>query len=339
MKRLVCLLALSLGAPMARAQSVSKTDPMRLLPLGSRHIFRPAPREWTAKVQYLRPRRYQGKVNGLIVLDASQKPDLKTDWRQVRYFDTASEKDPSKFRKLLTLQADGRPDSETDRDGRQQFIRTFRRDGTVGFYEQIQTDRYKAIAAWSVSPDKKWMSAFSGGTGDLIQWDDKGGHIHIWFFDGDAYLSKKAESKETVEESLVLPKGEALTITKTGEMLSYQHEFWFKDFGKPIRAQVGDFHIDGTNGSLVGDSFPEDDIKKHIRASYPRIYISYRRRGEKPDAKLMQQLEKDYLTRRAEFMGNYGQVLRKAGQSWESLGLQDIQTPHLGNNAGKTQIP
>lgn len=311
------------GAPTevaAPAQAVP--DPMLLLPENSRHIFLPAPRVWTAKTDYLQP---QGGNAGFIVLQAPAKPDLKTDWRQISYFDDPQEKDANQFRKILRFRPSGQLALEADRTSTQQFDRTFYRDGSIASYEFLSG--VKRVAGYSVSPDRKIIMHFAQGKGDLIQWHEaKGAYIHTWYSHGDPYLIKTYEQEQCIRTELNIPQIGELVVTGEEEKLFLfsLHENWIKQPNKPISAQVNYYYINGKDGSLGKYDFPDDEIKKRIREVSPHRVSRPR---PPPSPELLQQLEADYLSRRAGFLSQYEAVLRDAGQSWQSLGLESVLTP------------
>lgn len=304
-------------------QDKTALDPMRLLPESSRHVFRPAPRQWAKKVEFL---RLQPGGGAFIVLQPSDKPNPKTDWRDVRYFHSATE-DDNKLRKIERFRPDGSLAEKIDRTGDEQFDLRFDRQGQAVFYDHLIGR--KRIAGWSVSPDGKTVTHFSRGDGNWIEWDETGsGFTRNWVDGGDFFLIQKTRAGRLLQTTLLLESGAQLQITPTGEELNLwsQHERWGKKTGAPVWAQIDDYRINGKDASIVKDDFPDDEVKRHIRAAQPQMFL---RSGppRKRDPLLQQQLEADYLQRRAAFISNYEVTLRSAGQSWKSLGLESAMSP------------
>ncbi len=169
------------------------------------------------------------------------------------------------------------------------------------------------------------MSHFSGGHGDWIEWDESGSKwTHNWVHDGYSYLIKKGESGSSVETRLIAAKMGELQISKTGEELTMfsLHERWRKPSGEPILAHIDDYYINAKDASFIKNTFPDDEIKRHIRAVQSHTFFSGPSR--KRDPLLQKQLEADYLQRRAQFLSEFKAVLKSADQSWESLDLKHI---------------
>lgn len=79
------------------------------------------------------------------MLGTAEQPNLKTDWRQISYFDNPREKDSNNFRKSLRFRPDGSLALEIARTPTEGFYRRFARDGTVVSYEHLRG--YKRVAA------------------------------------------------------------------------------------------------------------------------------------------------------------------------------------------------
>jgi hypothetical protein len=316
----------SISRGVAAPRGVAATsNAMALLPASSRHVFGAAPRSWTRKVEYL---RLQSNKVAFIVLDSSTRPNGKTDWRQVSYFDNPREKDPNGFRKIRRFRPDGTLALEIDRTATEQFDRTFAPDGTVISYEHLRG--YQRIARYDFNLKTKKVSHFSGGHGDWIERDEGGSEwTHNWVHGGNFYLIKKGESGRIVETRLIVAGKGEVQISATGEKLFLfsLHERWHKPNGQPVSAQIDDYHINGEDASVVKNNFPDDEIKRRIRASQTSLISRFRFRGgplRKRDPGLQQQLEKDYLQRRARFLTEYEAVLKSASQTWDSFGLKRL---------------
>ncbi len=332
-------ICIGVGAQASSAATAPATaDPMTLLPANSRHTFAPVPKGGTVRIEYLRSqddsRRFAKRQpadkkaktitfeGAFIVVEASDKPDLTTDWKQLSYFDKPRA-ESGETNKLLRFRPDGSLALEIDYNSKDQYSREFYPDSSLASYEL--TIGNKLVAAFSINPNDKSISYFAGGNGDFIKSQDaKDDFTHDWYVNGDLYLSRIYKAGNIVQTRLIIPQSGELSINSEQEDLSLydQNEFWFKTPNQPVRAQVNDYYINGKDGSLVKSNFVDDEVRKRIREmSGPRY------RPFNPSPAFLQQLEEDYLSRRAGFLGDYAKILKDAGQTWQGLELKSVLTP------------
>ncbi len=319
-----------------------------------RHEFSKIDPAWEAKTKFLRPQSLYYKSlspqehsqsemisfealplqlgdDAFIVVNGTVKRNAKTDWKTVSYSEKLPAKAEGTLRKKLCYSPNGRLVAESDVSATDTFSRRFATDGSVVAYEH--TVGTKSDAGWSISPDRKTVSHFEGGEGDWIEWSDKAGDFtHFWYHEGTAYLVENFQNGKRLSANLGSPQDGYLRTSLKGEELNLfsLHEVWSKTPNTPVQAQVMDFYGDG-KGHILPFHVTDDEVKKHIRSRWPRFFSGSQSallHEQQQRKAIQQQLEGDYLHRRADFLVSYEKVLRAAGQTWHSVGLDDLSPHH-----------
>lgn len=298
-------------------------------PVASPHAFYPPHPDWIKKVDYLKDNP-DGEGYDVVPLKMPLQ-SLKRYHREVSFFRSKADQKAGHPCKILQYNPKGYLEEDFEDVGTDQFDRFLNVDGSVCSYTHFRVkDGSKFVDQWldgySVSPVRKTVSRFSNGNGDLIVWDkDEQTYKHTWYYEGEAYLQQKRVHGQVREQSLSLPSYGDFWWRPRQERLFFEHESWTKEKGKPLSAQVMDSYIDIDTGRMIQESVPDDPIKQRIRQFFSSTDLSLTEQERKA---MMAQLVKDYATRRAAFMAAYGERLTQAGQSWQSLGLEDIREGH-----------
>lgn len=303
----------------------------------SPHAFQPPRANWIKKVDYLKDYvDREGHTEGYTVVHPQGSlPSLKRYHREVSFFRSQADQKAGEFCKILRYNPKGYLEEDFEDTGTDRFARSLNADGSVCSCTHFRVkygDKavYQALDGYSVSPVRKTVSRFSNGNGNLIVWDrDEQAYQRTWYYEGAAYLEQKRVHGQVWEQRLSLQSNGDFWWRPRQETLFFEDEAWTKEKGKPLSAQVMDSYSDAKTGQMIKENVPDDPIKQRIRQLWFFGWWSPpARERERMRKELLAQLEKDYATRRAAFMAAYGERLTQAGQSWQSLGLEDIREGH-----------
>ncbi len=273
------------------------------------HIFLQPKPGWISQVSYL---KYLDEDQGYEGVSATeQNIQSHRYYKEIRYFKNAQDaKDPNKECKLLQYDPQGHLQREIDRVGPDLYNRDLYADGSLRIYTHWhEPDLVHGIGPWvegvSLSPLKKVLSRFSGGSGEFISWGADGDTYHRWYFHGNEYLEKEFAQGKCCKVRLNEPHNVDYEWTPQKETLwaESSSEFWMKFNGRP----------------------PFDVSPHDMRDTRPKFNQPKEQHEEHEETVLQAQRTLDYGRRRAQFMAAYGALLVEAGQSWKGLGLESIR--------------
>jgi hypothetical protein len=270
------------------------------------HVFLPPQPEWITHVSY---QKYLGEDQGYEGVQPTEQ-DIQSQryYKEIRYFKNAEDaNDPNKECKVLLYNTQGHLQDEIDRVGPDVYDRECYTDGFLCIYTHMHTSGLSYVTGlwvdgFSMSPLKKMVSHFSGGSGELISGGRDGHTYHRWYFHGSEYLEKELAQHKCCKVRLNGPPSVDYQWTPQEETLWSESlsEFWIKLNGRPPYNALPIFRV---------------------RSSI----LSRRKEDKNEEAALDAKLTLEYSQRRARFMTTYGALLIAAGQSWKDLGLEGIR--------------
>ena len=259
------------------------------LPLESRHTFVQVQKEWTCKVSYAVPDEGDPPSSYTLIEPQKRNPEFKKYFKEERYFANGPE---GRLCKILMYFPNGSVCSETDQEGDEQFSLDRNPNGDVNYYTHVRKGKW--LGGYCVSPDGKTIHHLAGGNGELVVYGKKPeNRQHTWYADGHAFLSMRYREDIRVQVRLNGGDNEWLIVDEQGEGLTLfpKKEFWHKRAEGNPELQTGD-----------GVGFRSLPMKEG------------------------QERAKQYPLRRAAFIEEYEETLKKAGTSWKKLDIEFIRT-------------
>jgi hypothetical protein len=284
------LLGAGAGVLTYHAQTGGSLPPATAAPLPgvTGHAFRPVDKAWVKTGSYLKPDGGDPPESYTVVEPKDRDPAFKGYYREERYRETAQAKEDCK---ILRYHPSGYLHTEIDNLGKEeQFSRSLRADGSVAYFAHWRGGQW--LDGYSVSPGGKVWHRLRDGRGELVVYGDKDGfYRHTWYHEGYPFLEKRFEKGACSGVRLNGGGSDSLTVSAKGErlLLWARQEIWYKAPGeKPHFQEIG--------------------------------------RPDPRRAEAGEKLRELYPLRRQEFLETYGKFLRKAGRSWQGLGIDFIRS-------------